>query len=204
LHGAKEMKKYSKKFFIVGYLVLLWCASLGVHYVTIASGYAVPKQNEYTYKKFSEGKVPYYVSAGLMIENISSGIPYFLMRHKDKAESGLSFNISANADDNDSQGFVLESLICVFDDGLEKQLVQAPKTMMYRKQDSKFSTLKLKSANFLFSEAVSRRESFDIKFKGHPVNSAESIQGTLRMEYSRDSGIMSGWVWQACQKTKAS
>jgi len=98
------------------------------------------------------------------------------------------------SDDYKGDSFILEKLICIFDDGDKFVVVNTPQSGSFSKNESLSKHRSCKGLSIILPDAVKKRGAFDIEFKGQFVESKKIIEDTLRMRYSRNVNIWPGWL----------
>ncbi len=172
-------------------LFVLWLIPLGLHLAISVETYCNPKEPGYKHDDFVNGDVPYYASVVIEPTYIyNRGIPYLLSFEADVLPYTIRFLIFID-DDYETDSFVLQKLIYVFDNGDEEVIIKTSQSGNFSKFLNKDRESKV--AFFNFPNAVKRKGSFDIKYKGYFTGDEKSIEGILRAEISKSFEIVPGW-----------
>jgi hypothetical protein len=171
-------------------LLVLWLISLGLHLAIIIEIYLSPEAPRYQYDDFVNGEVSYYTSVSIHPNFISGGIPYLLSYEANVLPYAISFVIYID-DNYETDSFVLQKLTCMFDDGDEEVVVKTSQSSLFTKDSNKDRESKV--AFFIFPDAIKRKGSFNIKYKGYLTGDEKSIEGIIRAEFSKSTKFAPGW-----------
>ena len=179
-------------------LFFLWLIPLGFHIYIADYSNTNPIEPIYTRDQLIDGKSPYHVYVYMEPEGGELGIPFLFMVEGDLGPPCLrDFVIMVDGHEIESESFVLESLVCRLDNGKEYVIVDTPKTGMLSENTFFKSEIRegqlLKETRISLPQVIKKRDSYDIKYKGHFTGSDKPIEGVLRMDYSWEFDIYPGW-----------